>query len=56
MSRDFAGYIRQVSNEIVTVIQQGRAEPAKDVFRGNSTPPPRGAGWTAQNCLGEPTG
>ena len=26
------------------------------MFRGNSTPPPRGAGWIAQTCLGEPTG
>ena len=39
-----------------SLFRQGRAEPAKYVFRGNSTPPARGAGWTAQICLGEPTG
>ena len=37
-------------------VRQGRAKPAKWVFRGNLTPPPRGAGWIAQTCLGEPTG
>ena len=40
----------------INVVRQGRAKPAKWVFRGNSTPPPRGAGWIAQTCLGEPTG
>ena len=32
-------------------VRQGRAEPAKFVFRGNSTPPPRGAGWIASPDL-----
>ena len=41
---------------VCKVVRQGRAEPAKYVFRANSTPPPHGAGWIAQTCLGEPMG
>ena len=40
----------------IRLVRQGRAKPAKWVFRGNSTPPPRGAGWIAQTYLGVPTG